>query len=317
MEVLDEVLRHFVDLVRVSGHFFVEDTGPYEGVELVVRVFSAFAVDEEVEVQISSYGEHVVVKILDFLGFPEDVDVFHFLLGHSVVGVDEVLSELERVLVFGEVPQSLIDEPDMHVRDGVVDVEIVRDVHRVDEFPRVNVHEHSLQQGGSLQERPRMSTLKSSGVSEIGEHPSQFASLLNILMNIHALQGLIEIIREEFGLCISKVLLVVHPIVDLILVPVQIADSPSDLEPLTLLLSVIQLLVHLLSHVDSLNVELQRRQLIAKIERMSDVRNLLLNRILLGLLQQLRDRSIHNLLLTRSFKHVLFILLAEHRVNVL
>ena len=287
--MLDNVLGHFVNLVGVSRHFLVEDTGPNESIKLEVRVFLTFAVDVKVEVQISSDGEHVVVKILNLFRFPENIDVFHLLVGHFVVSIDQILSELESILVFRKVSESLVDKPDVHICDRVVDMEIVGDVHGVDEFPGINVHEHSLEQGGGLHHRPLVSPLESFGVGKIGEHSSQFGGFLNILMNIHALQSLIEIKRYELGLGVSKVLIVVHPVVGLILEPVQIAHSPSDLEPVTLFLTVILLLLHLLRNVHSFNIELQWCKLITFVELMNDLRHLFVDIILFGFFQQLRN----------------------------
>ena len=196
-------------------------------------------------------------------------------------------------------------------------MEIVWDVHGVDEFPRINIHKHSLEQGRRLHHRPLVSTLESFGICKVGQHSSQFGGFLNILMNIHALQSLIEIKRYELGLCVTKVLIVVHPVVCLILEPVQIANSPSDLEPITLFLTIILLFVHLLRNVHSFNIELQWCKFITFIEHINDVVHLFINIILFGFFQQLRYRAVHNLLLTRSFEHVLLIFLAKDRVNVL
>lgn len=115
--MLDNILRHFVNLVRVSRHFLVEDTGPNESIKLEVWVFLTFAVDVKVEVQISSDGEHIVVKILNFFGFPENIDVFHLLVGHFIVSVDQILSELECILVFRKISESLVEKPDVHICD--------------------------------------------------------------------------------------------------------------------------------------------------------------------------------------------------------
>lgn len=49
-----------------------------------------------------------------------------------------------RILVFCKIPEPLIDQPDVHVCNSVIYVEVVRNVHVVYEFPRVQIHEHSL-----------------------------------------------------------------------------------------------------------------------------------------------------------------------------
>ena len=144
LEVLDEVLRHFVDLIRVPGHLLVEDAAPHEGVQLVVWIFGALAIDEEVEVEVAPDGEHVVVDVLDFLGFSQDVHVLHLLVGHSVERVDQVLSELESKLVLAEISETLVNEPDVHIGDRMVDMKVVWDIHAVHKLPGVDEHQHPL-----------------------------------------------------------------------------------------------------------------------------------------------------------------------------
>ena len=46
----------------------MEDTGPDEGIELVVRVINALAVDEEVEIEVPPDGIHVVVDVVEAAG---------------------------------------------------------------------------------------------------------------------------------------------------------------------------------------------------------------------------------------------------------
>jgi hypothetical protein len=224
----------------------VENGRPHQGVKFVVGVVHALAVDEEVEVQITTNGVHVVVDILDLLGLTEDVHVVHFLVSHFVVGVNHVLSEVHGELVLREVPESLMNEPDMHVGDGMVDVEVIWDVHSVDEFPRIDVHQNSLEDLGCLHHRSLLASFKCFGVCEVGKHPSEFAGFLDILMNIHAFQSLIQVEWLEPWLCVIKVFLTVHSVVGLILHPIVITGCPLDLVPVGPPLLVVLFLVQLL-----------------------------------------------------------------------
>ena len=107
----------------------MEDTTPDKCVKLVVWIFSTLTIDEEMEVKISSNSIHVVVNILNFLRFSQNINIFHFLIGHLAVGINQILSQLESKFVFRKVSEPLIDEPNMHVSNRVINVEIIWNIH--------------------------------------------------------------------------------------------------------------------------------------------------------------------------------------------
>ena len=134
-QMLDHVLAHFHDLLGVAGYFFVEDAGPDEGVNLVIWIINRLAIDKEMEVEIPSDSIHVIINIFDLLGFPEDINILHLIASHAVECIDEVLSQLMSIFVLTEVPESLVYQPNMHIGDTVVNMEVIRHVHCVDKLP--------------------------------------------------------------------------------------------------------------------------------------------------------------------------------------
>lgn len=118
----------------------MEDTRPYESIEFVVRIIYTLAIDEEVEIKVSSNGVHVVINVFNLLEFPKNVNIFHLVISHFVKLFYQVFSQPKSKFVFRKISKSLINQPNMHICDGVIDVEIVRNVHGVYEFPRINVH---------------------------------------------------------------------------------------------------------------------------------------------------------------------------------
>lgn len=87
------------------------------------------------EIKIPSDSEHVIIDIINLLSLPKDFNVFHLCIRHFAEGLNQLLSELECKLILTEVPKSLIYEPNVHIDDRMVDMEITRNIHRVHEFP--------------------------------------------------------------------------------------------------------------------------------------------------------------------------------------
>ena len=55
----------------------MEYTRPNECIQFVVRVVDALAVDVEMKIEIPPYGIHVVINIVDLLGFPHNINIVH------------------------------------------------------------------------------------------------------------------------------------------------------------------------------------------------------------------------------------------------
>lgn len=83
---------------------------------------------------------------------------------------------------------------------------------------------------------------------------------------MHTIQGLVKIKGHKLWLDISKVLSIIHAIVELVLEPVEITDSPLDLVPKTLPLLIVLMLLKFLSDIHPLDIELKRTELITHVK---------------------------------------------------
>jgi len=110
----------------------------------------------------------------------------------------------------------------MHVRDGVVNVEIVLYVHGVHELPGVDVQKETRKHGCRLDQRTFLPALEGTSVSHPGEGTPHLGGLLNIHVGIHTFEGLVQVEGSETGLGCPEVLGVIHPVVGLILMLIQI-----------------------------------------------------------------------------------------------
>ena len=158
-------------------------------------------------------------------------------------------------LVRREIAKALLDQPQVDVRDGVVDVKIFLQVQCVDELPRVLVEHEARDQGLGLNLRALAASLEEGDILEPGHGPAELTSLCDVLVHRDEFQGFVEIVLLELGLCIAKVLGVVHAVVLLVLVPVQIRDAPDGLVLREGLVAVSGLLLELGAHVMPLDVE--------------------------------------------------------------
>jgi hypothetical protein len=87
----------------------MENTTPDKSIKFVVWIFRTLAIDEEMEIKIPSNSIHVVVNILNFLCFSQNINVFHFLIGHLAVCINQILSQLESKFIFRKISESLIN----------------------------------------------------------------------------------------------------------------------------------------------------------------------------------------------------------------
>ena len=62
-------------------------------------------------------------------------------------------------------------------------------------------------------------------------------------MDVHAIKRLIEVKGHELWLGVGEIFAMVHPIISLVLIPIQIAHGPLDLKSETLPLQIILMLV--------------------------------------------------------------------------
>lgn len=95
-------------------------------------------------VKVLSDLEHVVVNIVHLSSSSHDVNVVHLCFGHVTEGFKKIVVELLGVFVLMETSESVTEEPNVHVGDRVLNMEIVWNVHGLYEFPRIKIHKNSL-----------------------------------------------------------------------------------------------------------------------------------------------------------------------------
>ena len=97
--MLDHVLGHLVNLLRVAWNFLVVDTAPDQCVKLIVGVLHRFRVDEEVEIEVPPDRKQIVLDIIDLLLLSQHIHVVHLSSRQLVKGLNELFLKLESVLV--------------------------------------------------------------------------------------------------------------------------------------------------------------------------------------------------------------------------
>ena len=117
-------------------------------------VLTRNSVNKEVVVKVLSDGKQVVVELFNLPVLAEDLDIFHLVVDHSIESLDEFIFELISKRIARKVSETLVDQPQVHVSDGVVNMEIILEVKGVHKFPRVLVEHESGNQGRSLQLGP-------------------------------------------------------------------------------------------------------------------------------------------------------------------
>jgi len=95
------------------------------------------------EVEVATNGEEIVLNVFNLLMSSEHLDILHLSCNEPVEAFNDFFPELERKLVLRKVSQSLVHEPQMHIRDRVLDVEVFLQVHVVHELPRVLVEQET------------------------------------------------------------------------------------------------------------------------------------------------------------------------------
>jgi hypothetical protein len=99
------------------------------------------------------------------------------------------------------------------------------------EFPTVNIKQEPREQCGGLQKGSFVTSLECSCVSEPGQGSSNLSCLLNIHMGVHMLKCQLKVQRCKSGLGGAEIFRIIHPVVDLVLVFVQVTNGPSDFVP--------------------------------------------------------------------------------------
>jgi hypothetical protein len=122
----------------------MENTRPDKRIQLEFRLHHGLAVDKEVEIQVSADREKIVFNVFHLLHPPHNLHIFHFVGDPLVERLDNLLLQLESKLILGEVAQTLVHQPQMHVGNGVLNVEVFFELKRVHKLPRVLVEQEAL-----------------------------------------------------------------------------------------------------------------------------------------------------------------------------
>lgn len=143
------------------------------------------------KIKVSSNGKEIIINIIDFLLLSQDINILHFSICKLIETFNELFSQLESEFILWKISESLVKEPYMHICNGMINMEIILNIHGIYEFPWVNIHQESAQQCSWLYHGSFLTPLKSFGISEPCESPSNTWSFLNIHMCVHMFQGLI------------------------------------------------------------------------------------------------------------------------------
>ena len=99
-------------------------------------------------------------------------------------------------------------------------MEIVLEIKRVEELPRVLIKHEPSDESGSLQLGALGTSFQKRHVFEPSQCSTQLSLLLNVLVNWDARKSIIEIIWLKHRSGITKVLWVIHAVIFLVLVSV-------------------------------------------------------------------------------------------------
>lgn len=122
-------------------------------------------------------------------------------------------------------------QPQMHISHRVVNVEVIMQVHTINKLPRVLVKQDPLEYCDSLHLTSLLAPLQDSNVFVVTDHLLDEVCLVDLMVCLHALHCSIQIKWFKPWPSRPKVLLIIHPVVNLLLVPIQIRDSPIDFVP--------------------------------------------------------------------------------------
>ena len=110
-----------------------------------------------------------------------------------------------------------------------MDVEIVLQIERFEELPRILVQHQPRDKVCCLKLASFVASLEVCLVCEPRDGTAEPSLLHDVLEDRLAREGVVQVVWFECGTRLAEVLRVVHPIVFLVLVSVQIRDSPMRL----------------------------------------------------------------------------------------
>lgn len=136
-------------------------------------------------------------------------------------------------------------------------------------------------------------------------------------MSVHALHGDVKVEGHKGGLVGSEILRVAHTVVLLVLVAIQITDSPGHFESVYLALFKLSMFLQLVTEVNPLHISLELGQGLPVIEDLRPVLTSLLNFPLRWEIHRGHYATIHDYFVHNFSYHVLFVVFTDHRVDKL
>lgn len=141
--MLLKVLRKDVDLVAVTVHFLEEDCRPDKGIDFVLWVDGGLRVFLEMEFERVAVKTHEGVEVFDEVVFLFEMDFCDLDVCDLGEGFFKEFCEAHFVGA-AEVFQMIGYKPDVHVEDGVCDVEVGWEFKDMVEFDGMHPFEYSL-----------------------------------------------------------------------------------------------------------------------------------------------------------------------------
>lgn len=154
----------------------------------------------------------------------------------------------------------------MHISNRVINMEIIFNIHSIYEFPWIDIHQNSGQYCAWLNNWPFLASFKCSDICKPRNCFPYLRNFLNIHMHVHIDYGLIQIERSELRLGCSKILRIIHTIVNLVLVSIEITYGPFNFISHRFSLLIELLLLHFSCHIHALGVCFKISQRIAHIK---------------------------------------------------
>jgi len=103
----------------------MENTSPDKRIELIFRLLSSCTIYKKMKVQITSDCIKIILNVLNLFHFPKHLHVLHFRIDQIIESFDQLLAQLECKFIFREITKTLIQQPNVHISNTVMDMEVV------------------------------------------------------------------------------------------------------------------------------------------------------------------------------------------------
>ena len=90
----------------------MENASPYKRIQFKLTLSHCLPVNKKVKIKITSDTEEIIFNVLYL---PKNLDVLHLCVYEFVESVDKFFTKLECKFIFTEVPQTLVEQPNVHI----------------------------------------------------------------------------------------------------------------------------------------------------------------------------------------------------------